>query len=548
MPEDGKRHEIELDKRLHALQGRFTGGLSPLAARLAWSDWLLHLANAPGKVADANLKAIRRGLLGQPDEGAGGAADRPAADHRCDSPAWTAWPFAGYAQAHHLAEAWWNDLTTGVPGVSRHHQQMVNFGARQWLDMLAPANFPATNPEVIARTAATGGMNLVQGMWNLAEDARRALRGEPPAGAEQFQVGRDVAVTPGKVIFRNELMELIQYAPATRTVHRDPVLFVPNWIMKYYILDLSPDNSLVRYLVGKGHTVFMISWKNPGEAERDCGMDSYVAKGALAAMEAVRKVVPDRPIHAVGYCIGGTLLALTGAWLGATGRDWLSSMTLFAAQIDFTEAGEIMLFIDEGQVDFLEDLMEERGYLDARQMAGAFRWLRSNDLIWSRTVRNYLLGERPKMTDLMAWNADATRMPARMHSEYLRKLFLDNDFAGGRFEVLGRTVAPRDIRVPIFQVGTEADHVAPWRSVYKVRLLTDTEITFLLTSGGHNAGVISEPGHPGRHYRIATAAADDPYVPPEEWLAATPVQEGSWWPAWQAWLAERSGERVRPPA
>jgi len=545
MPETQARPETELDIRLHAAEARLTGGLSPVAGWLAWSDWALHLANAPGKLSQTVAAAVGHWLAGEVGEA--GAPRARVEDRRFDAPAWAGWPFAQFAATQHLAEAFWNDLTTAVPGVSRHHEDMVRFGAQQWLDMMSPSNFPATNPEVLVRTVQTGGMNLVKGARNFVEDWSRAASGQPPAGAENYRVGHEVAITPGKVVFRNELIELIQYAPATDTVWCEPILFVPNWIMKYYILDLSPENSMVRYLVGQGHTVFMISWKNPGEAERDFGLDTYVEKGALAALQAVRRIVLRRKIHAVGYCIGGTLLALTAAWLGVTGRDWLATVTLFAAQTDFTEAGEIMLFLDEEQVDFLEDLMHERGYLDAKQMAGAFRLLRSNDLIWSRTVHEYLMGERPPMNDLMAWNADATRMPARMHSEYLRRLFLHNDFAEGRYRVLGTAVAPRDIRPPIFQVGTEKDHVAPWRSVYKLRLTADTEITFLLTSGGHNAGVISEPGHPHRHYRVSTVAADAPYVSPEDWFAATPVSEGSWWPEWQRWLAAHSGERVAPP-
>ncbi|MGV6847364.1 MAG: PHA/PHB synthase family protein [Marinibacterium sp.] len=546
MPESKKKPETVLDTRLHASEARVTGGLSPVAAYLAWTDWALHLANAPGKLSQASANAILRGLgkdVAPPPE-----APVQSSDHRFDDPAWSKWPFAGFAATQHLAEDFWDDVTTGVPGISRHHENMTRFGARQWLDMLSPSNFPATNPEVIAKTVSTGGMNLVTGMKNLIEDTTRYQHGDPPVGAENFQIGRNVAATPGKVIFRNELIELIQYAPATDTVFREPVLFVPNWIMKYYILDLSQSNSMVRYLVEQGHRVFMISWKNPGEDERDFGMDTYVERGALAAMEAVREVMPDRKINTVGYCIGGTLLALTAAYLGATGKDWLSSITLFAAQIDFTEAGEIMLFVDEEQVDFIEDMMESKGYLDGAQMAGAFQMLRSNDLIWSRNVHAYLMGDRPSINDLMAWNADTTRMPARMHSEYLRRLFQRNDFAEGRMKVLGKAVAPRDIRPPIFQVGTEKDHVAPWHSVYKVRLMTDTEITFLLTSGGHNAGVISEPGHRHRHYRVSTVAHDAPYVSPEDWFAATPVTEGSWWPRWQAWLAEHSGDRGKPPA
>ena len=368
-----------------------------------------------------------------------------------------------------------------------------------------------------------------------------------PLGCEHFIVGRDVAVTPGKVIFRNDLIELIQYTPSTAAVRPEPILIVPAWIMKYYILDLSPHNSLVKYLTEQGFTVFMVSWRNPGPEDRDLGLDDYRARGVMAALDAVGAIAPNQKVHAAGYCLGGTLLSIAAAAMARDGDDRLATKTVFAAQTDFTEAGELMLFMDESQLAFLEDQMWERGFLDSRQMAGAFQMLRSNDLVWSRMVHEYMLGEREPMTDLMAWNADTTRLPYRMHSQYLRELFLGNDLAEGHFMVGGKPIALSDVRVPVFAVGTEWDHVAPWRSTYKINLQTDTEVTYVLTAGGHNAGIVSEPGHPGRGYRVGVKRVGDRYLDPDRFLIEAQHKEGSWWPEWTAWL-ERTLRSTDDPA
>jgi polyhydroxyalkanoate synthase subunit PhaC len=380
---------------------------------------------------------------------------------------------------------------------------------------------------------------------NFIEDWERAIAGKKLVGTENFVVGRDIATTPGKVVCRNRLIELIQYAPATAEVRPDPILIVPAWIMKYYILDLSPPNSLVKYLVEQGFTVFMISWKNPAPEDRDLGMEDYRTLGVMSALDAIDAIVPNRKVHAVG--LGGTLLSIAAASMARDADERLATLTLLAAQTDFTEAGELMLFINESQLAFLEDMMWEQGFLDSRQMAGAFQMLRSNDLIWSHIVHDYLLGGRQAMTDLMAWNADATRLPYRMHSEYLRRLFLDNDLAEGRFVAGGARVTLTDIGAPIFAVGTELDHVAPWRSTYKINLQAKTEVTYLLTNGGHNAGIVSEPGHPGRHFRMIMQNADHHYHDPEHFLTGAPLNDGSWWPRWVGWLRERSGAPIAPP-
>jgi polyhydroxyalkanoate synthase len=356
------------------------------------------------------------------------------------------------------------------------------------------------------------------------------------------------------VVFRNHLIELIQYAPQTDTVFAEPVLIVPPWIMKFYILDLSPADSLVRYLVQEGHTVFIVSWLNPDADDRDIGMDDYLKHGALAAMDAVCAIVPRRQVQGLGYCLGGTLMSIAAACMARTGDTRLKSLTLLTAEVDFSEPGDLSLFIDDSQLDILDDMMSQKGYLAGRQMAGAFALLNSRDLLWSRMVNAYLMGRSPPTSDLAAWNADATRMPYRQHSEYLRELYRDNDLAQGRYKVDGIPVALPDIRLPIFSLGTQRDTVAPWRSVYKIHLLVRGEVTFCLSSGGHNVGVVNPPtkeevqdNEHARSYQIATHAADARYTDPDTWLATAPSHPGSWWPAWSAWLRRHSGKRGAPP-
>ena len=544
-----------LDRIIHAVAGRATLGISPASLALAFYDWALHLSQSPGKWQHLFEKGLRKAIrlhLYTVRTSAGITSERCIEplpqDRRFRDAAWQRWPFDLIYQAFLLHQQWWHNATTGIGGVSPHHEQVVSFVARQLLDIVSPVNFIATNPDVLNATMREGGQNLMRGAMNFFEDWERALAGKPPLGAEAFRPGRELAVTPGKVVYRNRLIELLQYAPKTQEVYAEPVLIVPAWIMKYYILDLSPANSLVNYLVGRGHTVFMISWHNPDAEDRDLGMEDYLRLGVFEAFNAVRAIVPEKKINAVGYCLGGTVLSMAAAFFAQRDDAKLNSLTLLAAQTDFSEAGELTLYIDDSQLNFLEDIMWDQGYLDNRQMAGAFQLLRSNDLIWSRLVNQYLLGERAPMTDLMAWNADATRMPYRMHSEYLRRLFLHNDLFEGRYKVAGRPIALSDIRVPVFMVATETDHVSPWRSVYKINLVAETDMTFLLTSGGHNAGIVSEPGHRNRHFRMSHWSSGDKYIDPDMWYLTADSIEGSWWPAWADWLEHHVSERTPPPA
>lgn len=545
---------LDLDRSLQAELAQFTHGISPAAVAGAYWDWWVHLAISPGKQwalltrAAENLRNVAHLAADNRGPGGFGAPADEAKDRRFSSVEWQRWPFSSLYRSFLLNQQWWEMATTGVAGVTRHHEQVATFLTRQLLDTCSPSNFLLTNPEVHARVLETGGANLWQGMRNRIEDAIRLAAGQAPAGTEAFRPGHEVAITPGKVVYANRLVELIQYSPQTKSVHARPVLIVPSWIMKFYVLDLSPHNSLVRFLVERGHTVFIVSWKNPDAADRDLGMDDYLKLGVMAAIDEVAAIVPGQTIQAVGYCLGGTLLAIAAAYMARNDDARLESLTLLAATLDFTEPGELGLFIDESQLAYLDALMSKAGYLDGKQMAGAFSILNSRDLVWSRMEREYLMGERLPVGDLHAWNADATRMPFRQHHEYLLNLYLHNDLAEGRYLVDGKAVALSDIRVPIFALATQRDTVSPWQSVYKVHLLTDTEVTFCLTSGGHNVGVVNPPGPgPARAYRVATRSASDHYVDPASWAHAAPPHEGSWWPTWEAWLDAHGAARVQPP-
>ncbi len=571
---DGQPYHFQLenlDRSLRAATARMTGGISPYAMASAWLDWSAHMMSSPGRRTELTFMASQQYVkLARFASGCmmGTHPEPPfhprTGDRRFTGPEWQRMPHCLSAQAFLAVEEWWDMATAPMRGIEPKHAERVRFLAHQALDLIAPTNSLFSNPKLLDRTLAEGGRNLARGAMNLMDDLGRDMTGEPPASSTRYVVGRDLAATPGEVIFRNELFELIQYAPATGQVSAEPILIVPAWIMKYYILDLSAHNSLVRYLVGEGHTVFMMSWKNPTAADRDLALDDYRTHGIMAALDAVSRVLreaagqpspqahegggPEPKIHLAGYCLGGTLSAIAAATMARDCDKRLASVTLLAGQTDFSAAGELMLFVDESQIAFLEDMMWDQGVLSAGQMAGAFRALRSNDLIWSKITRQYMLGERDEANDLVAWNEDPTRMPYRMHSQYLRGLFLENRLSAGRFAVEGRVIALKDIEVPMFIVGTETDHIAPWQSVYKTHLFTDAQVTFALTKGGHNAGIVSEPGHPGRYFRLSTREPGDLYVEPETWKARAEFHEGSWWPQWSAWLKARSSPRpVTPP-
>ncbi len=544
---DGHRHAA-LDRGVMASLARLTGGMSPHAMLDAWSDWAIHLARAPGRQlelmerAQANwLKLVQYGVAG----GAGQSPEKPFPpgpnDTRWSHEGWDRAPFALWQQGFLGVQDWWHTATSDLRGLRRQNARRAGFVMRQLLDTVSPSNFPLGNPEILEKTVNTGGRNLFEGAAHFIDDARHVLAQEHRPVPEDFALGKVLACTPGAVVYRNDLMELIQYSPTTDTVRAEPVLIVPAWIMKYYILDLSPENSFIRWLVGQGFTVFCISWCNPDATQAGLSLEDYRKQGIMQALEVINTIVPDQKVHANGYCLGGTLLAIAAAAMARDCDARLASVTLMAAQVDFAEAGELLLFLDESQVAFLEDLMWSQGYLDRPQMSGAFAAIRSEDLIWSRATRRYFLGEPDLPTDIGVWVNDTTRMPARMHSEYLRGVFLENRITAGRFAVDGRVIALKDITVPIFVVATESDHIAPWRSVYKTALFTDCDMQFVLTRGGHNGGILSEPGHHGRHYRTGHRAPGAHYRGPDSWLAAHQPVAGSWWPEWGRWLVRHSG-------
>lgn len=546
----------DLDRMAHDHIARFTSGMSPVSMVSAFTDWWIHLAISPGKRLELASKAadhwmqLNQQILSNAQVQLQPCVEPLPQDHRFKAEHWQRWPYALIYQSFLLNQEWWQCATTDVAGVTEHHQNQMTFAVRQLLDVFSPSNYLLTNPEALHKAYQSGGASLMQGTRNRFENAARLLTGKPLPGTEKFRPGHEVAITPGKVVFRNRLIELIQYTPETATVFAEPVLIVPSWILKYYILDLSPHNSMVKYLLGKGHTVFMVSWRNPESSDRDLGLNDYLKTGVMAAIDTVSEIIPQQPIQAVGYCLGGTLLGMAAAFMARSQDERLKSLTLLAGALDFTEPGELGLFIDESQLAFLDNLMAKKGYLDGKQMSNTFTLLNSRDLLWSRREQEYLLGERQPVSDLTAWNLDVTRMPYKQHSEYLRGLYLKNDLAEGRYHVDGKPIALSDIRIPVFALGTQRDTVTPWHAVYKVHQLTpNVDVTFCLTTGGHNVGVVNPPeSKVKRGFQLRTLVSDDAYVDPDTWAATTPSEEGSWWPAWESWLRLHAGKRGGLPS
>jgi polyhydroxyalkanoate synthase len=465
-------------------------------------------------------------------------------DRRFKHEAWTENQLFDFIKQSYLLTARWMQSTVrDVEGLDDKTAKKVDFYTRQFVDAMAPSNFVMTNPEVLKATMESGGENLVKGLENLLKDLERG-KGRlsiSMTDIEAFKVGQNIAVTPGQVIYQNELMQLLQYEPVTESVAKRPLLILPPWINKYYILDLRPTNSFIKWAVEQGHTVFMASWVNPDESLARKTFEDYMVEGPLAALDAIEQATGEREVNVIGYCLGGTLLAATLAWMAAKKDNRFKSATFLTTMVDFTEPGELGVFIDEEQLTALEEKMEKRGYLEGHDMATTFNMLRANDLIWSFVVNNYLLGKDPFPFDLLYWNADSTRMPAEMHSFYLRKMYQENLLMKpGGITLKGVPLDLRKIATPSYILSTKEDHIAPWRSAYAATQLYKGPKKFVLSASGHIAGVVNPPSA----NKYCHWTSDELPPQPEQWLGQAQQHPGSWWPDWQRWVAEFSGGQV----
>ncbi|MCY4480643.1 MAG: class I poly(R)-hydroxyalkanoic acid synthase [Rhodospirillales bacterium] len=557
-------HLAAITEQGQRIAARFMGGQGatgagpasdPLNLSAALGAMARSLANDPSPLIDAQMKwwdgylslwqqSAERLRGEEPAEPV--AAPEPD-DRRFRDPAWTeSWVFDHLKQSYLLTAACMQSAVGNLRGLDENDAAKLAFYTRQFVDALAPTNFLATNPAALKETAETKGENLLKGLRNVLDDLERNEGRFAPRMSDEshFTLGETIATTPGMVVFQNELMQLIQYAPSTETVNRRPLLIVPPWINKYYVLDLRPKNSFVRWAVSRGYTVFMISWVNPDERLAEKTFEDYMVEGPLAALDAIEQATGERDVAAIGYCLGGTLTAATLAYLAARGDGRIRSATFFASLVDFAEPGELGVFIDDAQLESLEATMAEKGYLEGRHMATTFNMLRANDLIWSFVVNNYLLGREPLPFDLLFWNSDSTRMPAAMHGLYLRKMYQENLLA--KPEGLSLAGVPIDlgrVDIPTYIVATREDHIAPWQSCFAACGLYRGQRRFVLGASGHIAGIINPP-EAGK-YGYWTG----PVVESQEadaWLAAAEHHEGSWWNDWQTWQRRRSGGKKVP--
>jgi polyhydroxyalkanoate synthase len=466
-----------------------------------------------------------------------------ASDKRFSAPEWRESPFFdSLRQAHAIVSAWAGDLIERSDDIDQHTRDKARFYLRQITSALSPSNFLFTNPELIKETWMTSGENLARGAALLARDmeAGQGTLKISQCDSSKFELGVNIATSPGKVIFRNDLMELIQYAPATETVLKRPLLIIPPWINKYYILDLNPEKSFIRFAVEQGLTVFIISWVNPDSRHRNKDFESYMREGIFAALDAIEKATGESEVSAIGYCIGGTLLAMTLAYMAQTGDRRIVSASFFTTQTDFSQAGDLRVFVDEERLQLLKKKMAATGYLEASEMASAFNMLRPEDLIWSFVVNNYMKGKPPLAFDLLAWNADSTRMTAANHLAYLRHCYLENRLARGKAKMGGKTLNLAKITIPVYHLATREDHIAPAKSVFLGAKLLGGKVRFVLAGSGHIAGVINPAGKPKYQYWLGKAPAGEF----EDWLENAIEHKGSWWTDWIKWIKRQSRKTV----
>ncbi|HLI13397.1 MAG TPA: class I poly(R)-hydroxyalkanoic acid synthase [Alphaproteobacteria bacterium] len=528
------------------------GMADPLNVGSAFIEMTARLMANPAKLVEAQVSLWRdymalwqnttRRWLGEPVEPI--ATPNPE-DRRFKDPSWEDNQLFDFIKQSYLLSARWIQNTVReVDGLDEKTAKKVDFYTRQFVDAMAPSNFVMTNPEVLRTTIESGGENLVKGLSNLLADLERG-KGKlhiKMTDMEAFRLGENIAVTPGKVVFQNDLLQLIQYMPTTDEVYRRPLLVIPPWINKYYILDLREKNSFIKWAVAEGHTVFVVSWVNPDERLAAKTFEDYMSEGLLAALDAVELATGESEVNVIGYCLGGTLLACTLAYMAAKGDERFKSATFFTTMVDFEEAGELGVFIDEEQLASLDEMMRERGYLEGSAMATTFNMLRANDLIWSFVVNNYLLGKDPFPFDLLYWNADSTRMPAAMHSFYLRNMYQENRLVKpGSITLRGVPIDLGRISLPVFILSTREDHIAPWKSTFAATRLYKGPVRFCLSASGHIAGVVNPPAAQKYCYWTSSKKAKTP----EEWLAGAEQHAGSWWPEWGKWIAQFGDGKVK---
>lgn len=524
--------------------------LDPIGlGRAYWNFWR-GVMRSPGELMAQNiqlalsqLKLLGYGLQKARGQNVEVVAAPDKGDKRFRDPAWSEQLLFDVLKQSYLLTSQYIMTLIGSGDLDKKQQHKLDFFSRQMVDALSPGNFALTNPEVLKATIDSKGGNLVNGMKNLVHDLVEG-KGQlkiSMVDKSKFEVGKNIATTPGKVVFENELMQLIQYTPSTDKVYQRPLVIYPPWINKFYILDLSPKNSFIQWVVGKGYTVFVVSWVNPDKRLSHKSFEDYMNEGVFAALDAIEAATGEKEVNAIGYCIGGTLLACALSQMAICGDKRIHSATFFTGQVDFSEAGDLMVFIDEKQLDSLDRRMARKGYLDASDMASTFNMLRSNDLIWSFVINNYLLGRSPAAFDLLYWNNDSTRMPVRMHRFYLREMYLKNKLVEpGGITLNGIPVDLSGIRIPIFLQSSKDDHIAPYPSVYKATHHFSGPITFMLAGSGHIAGVINPPQANKYYYYTNPEVPEDV----EDWIDSAEHHEGSWWPYWHQWLYRKSGRKV----